>query len=188
MSEQTQSSATPESDQRPRCPWCSAILSSADDARCPSCSAALRDAADKELPGVTAIDHEAILRSRKPPAKPGGLIGWLSGSYQEAPEASPAPETFSPPDPAVKREMLRMELAAIEARVEAQRAEIEAELVAARVRLPSNAGESADEAGASPHVEESTEAAEAASDGERPYGEAPDQRAVTSNPPDRQPA
>lgn len=179
MSEQNQSDATPESDERPRCPWCSAILASADDARCPSCNAALRDTADKDLPGVTAIDHEAILRSRKPVAKPSGLIGWLSGSYQEAPEAPPAPETFSPPDPAVRREMLRMELAAMEARIEAQRVELEAELVVTGGRLPSTAESS----GTAASVDEApSDRTEGSPDGEDPGGDVVDHESVT--PPD----
>lgn len=143
MSEQHQGDSTSDFDDQPRCPWCSAVLDSAEAATCPSCNATLRDTADADLPGVTAIDHEALLRARKPVAKPGRLMGWLSGSYQEAPEAPPPPETLSPPDQAVKREMLRMELAALEAQVEAHRAELEAELVAAGVR-PTSTGEAPD--------------------------------------------
>lgn len=142
MSDQTPSETMPESDDPLRCPWCSAKLASVDEAICPSCHATLKEAAESELPGVTRVDHEAILRARKPPAKSGGLMGWLSGSYQEAPEAPPAPGTFSPPDDDVKREMIRLELAAIEAQIEAQRAELDAELMASGGHLPEPVGPS----------------------------------------------
>lgn len=128
MARKTKRDSMPKSADPPRCPWCSAALASTDQVRCPSCAATLREAVDEEVPGVTSIDHEAILRSRRPVSRPSGLIGWLSGGYQEAPESPVAPHTFSPPDADVKREMLRMELAAIEARVEAQHAELRAEL------------------------------------------------------------
>lgn len=68
-------------------------------------------------------------------------MGWLAGSSQEQPEhPAPAPEptaTFDPPNDDVKREMLRMEIAAIEARTEAERSALEAELgIAARAAVP----------------------------------------------------
>ncbi len=174
MAEPTQGDNMPETNEPPHCPWCSAILSSADDSRCPSCNAALRDTADKELPGVTSIDHEAILRSRMPVPKPSGFMGWLSGGYQDAPEPPPAPHTFSPPDTEVKREMLRMELAAIEARMEAQRAELEAELVAAGVQPPGHL-ESSD---ADASQGEASSQVDGSGDGAGPDGAAPDGESV----------
>ena len=127
MSEQSLSDSASESDTTPRCPWCSAALASADDAICPSCNATLREDVAKEVPGVTSVDHEAILRSRKPVARSTGVMGWLSGNYQENPESTAEQITISPPDADVKREMLRMELAAIGAKLDAQRGELEAE-------------------------------------------------------------
>lgn len=55
-------------------------------------------------------------------------MGWLSRDEEvKAPEP---PETFAPPDPEVRREMLRMEMAALETRMLAQRAEQELARVA----------------------------------------------------------
>ncbi|MES2210171.1 MAG: hypothetical protein V4515_08300 [Chloroflexota bacterium] len=127
MSDQPQGDTIPQSDG-PKCPWCSVPLASVDDARCPSCNATLRESTDEEVPGVTRVDHEALFRPRTSPARSAGLIGWLAGSKPEDPEPQPSPSTFSPPDADVRREMLRMELAAIEAKLDAQRAELESEL------------------------------------------------------------
>ena len=55
-------------------------------------------------------------------------MGWLSGSYQEPAAPPEAKREISPPDEEVRREMLRMEIAAIEARMEAERAELATEL------------------------------------------------------------
>ncbi|TAL08769.1 MAG: hypothetical protein EPO00_06745 [Chloroflexota bacterium] len=113
-----------------QCPWCSATLDSADAARCPSCNAILRESTGSEVPGVTSVDLDAVLRSRKPPSRQSGFIGWLSGSYQEAPGPEAERSEVSPPDEDVKREMVRMEIAAIEARMEAERLELAAERAA----------------------------------------------------------
>ena len=78
------------------------------------------------MPGVTRIDVDAILKGRTPTQKPRGLIGWLSGEYEVA-EAVTPPGTLEPPDEAVRREMLRLELAALEAEVLARQAEAVAE-------------------------------------------------------------
>jgi hypothetical protein len=123
MSEQLLSGGGPTSDSDLVCPWCSAALPSADVERCPSCGAALKEP-DAAVPGVTQIDVEAILKGRTPTQKPRGLIGWLSGEYDAGkPEAAP-PGTLEPPDEAVRREMLRLELAALEAEVLARQVEV----------------------------------------------------------------
>jgi len=96
------------------CPWCSAVLPSADLEDCPSCGATLTSTSTSEaaLPGVTAIDHEAIARNareavRQPRSR---LLSWLSGEYDEE---APAPSgAIAPPDAAVRREMLRLRMAA----------------------------------------------------------------------------
>ncbi len=46
----------------------------------------------------------------------------------ELPSSPASPDTFEPPDDAVRREMLRMELASLEAEMEGERAALEAEL------------------------------------------------------------
>lgn len=122
MSEEQMSGGGPESDPAMICSWCSAVLKSATEERCPSCGAALHEADGSEVPGLTRVDHEAILRSRTPAQRSRGLIGWLSGEYRA--EAAPEPPgTFAPPPDDVRREMLRLELAALEAEVLARRAE-----------------------------------------------------------------
>lgn len=122
MSEQAVSGGGPASDDAQVCPWCSAALPTGDETRCPSCGASLKEAEAAEVPGVTRVDHEAILKARAPIQKSRGLIGWLSGEYEAEPEATPA-GSIEPPDAAVRREMLRLELAALEAEVQARQVE-----------------------------------------------------------------
>jgi hypothetical protein len=114
------------------CPWCSAALKTGREETCPSCGASLHEAAESEVPGVTRVDHEAILKGRTPGQKGRGLIGWLSGEYEAEPAAD-TPESIALPEEAVRREMLRLELAALEAEVQGRQAEAEAELVEARI-------------------------------------------------------
>jgi hypothetical protein len=123
MSEELLSGGGPASDSDLVCPWCSATLPSADVERCPSCGAALKEP-DATVPGVTQIDVEAILKSRSPTQKPRGLIGWLSGEYDAGKPATPPPGTLEPPAEAVRREMLRLELAALEVEVLARQVEV----------------------------------------------------------------
>jgi hypothetical protein len=123
MSEQQLSGGGPTSDSDLVCPWCSAALPSADVERCPSCGAALKEP-DAAVPGVTQIDVDAILKSRTPTEKRRGLIGWLSGEYDAGKPETPPPGTLEPPDEAVRREMLRLELAALEAEVLARQVEV----------------------------------------------------------------
>lgn len=128
MSESLLSGGGPSSDPALVCPWCSASLPSATEERCPSCGAALQESDAAPVPGVNQIDVEAILKGRATTQRPRGLIGWLAGEYEaEAPEAPP-PGTLEPPDEAVRREMLRLELAALEAEVLARQAEAVAEV------------------------------------------------------------
>lgn len=104
------------------CPWCSAELPGPGLERCPSCGAALLGPDAAEVPGVTRVDHEAILNSRSPAQRSRGLMGWLSGEYQ-AEKPPEAVESFAPPPEDVRREMLRLELVALEAEVLARQAE-----------------------------------------------------------------
>jgi hypothetical protein len=131
MSEQLLSGGGPESDSAPVCPWCSAPLPSGTEERCPSCGASLHEADTSEIPGVTRIDHEALLRAREPEPRSRGLIGWLSGEYEEEAPAPPPPGTLEPPDDAVRREMMRLELAALEVEVHARQVEAIVEAVEA---------------------------------------------------------
>jgi hypothetical protein len=107
----------------PRCNWCSAVLPSDHETTCPSCGATLiADGEATSVPGLTAIDAEAILRNaRNAKAKPRSrLLGWISGDYDAGVEASAPPGSLAPPDEAVRREMLRLELEAQVANAEAE--------------------------------------------------------------------
>ena len=104
------------------CPWCSANYSGDPDT-CPSCGAALAvdPATDPALPGLTAIDAAAIVRAKTPVARPRNrLLSWISGEY---PDEAPSPTeagALAPPDLDVRREMLRLELQAEVANLQAE--------------------------------------------------------------------
>jgi hypothetical protein len=104
------------------CPWCSARYAG-DPEVCPSCGAALAvdPTTDAALPGLTAIDAAAIVRAKAPVARPRSrLLSWISGDYPD--EASTASDAgaLAPPDPDVRREMLRLELEAEVANLQAE--------------------------------------------------------------------
>jgi hypothetical protein len=95
------------------CPWCSAELNATDLETCPSCKATLTSTGEAALPGVTAIDHEALLRTnREPRPQRNRLLSWLSGEYVEEGERPAEPQAVAPPDLAVRREILRLEIEA----------------------------------------------------------------------------
>lgn len=97
------------------CPWCSAAVPT-DAARCPSCGASLRDSAAGEVAGVTQIDPHAVSKAAR--IRPGRLAGWLGAERTtENPELSGRVE---PPSDEVRREMLRLELAALDAELDAK--------------------------------------------------------------------
>ena len=79
---------------------------------------------DPVVPGVTSIDAAALLRnSSQAPRQRGRLLSFLTGDVT-AEEVSPADHaSLAPPEDAVRREMLRLE-------VEAERAQVVAEVVA----------------------------------------------------------
>ena len=103
------------------CPWCSAKVS-ASAAKCPSCGASLRDAVDEEILGVTQIDPAAVSKASR--IKPGRLATWL-GAEDTAP-TSDLGGHVEPPSKEVREEMLRLELAAIDAEIEAKKQAAEA--------------------------------------------------------------
>ena len=102
------------------CPWCSATVPVASST-CPSCGAALRDAADGDIAGVTQIDPGAVLRTKR--VKRSGLAAWLVGEREAD---APSIGKVEPPSDAVLKEMRRLELAAIEAELDAKAAAAEA--------------------------------------------------------------
>lgn len=113
----------------PRCMWCSAELPSDHEVTCPSCGATLIGEGDTPVPGVTAIDAEAIVRgTRGVGAKPRSrLMSWISGEYDEEADKPAPPGSLSPPPPEVRREMLRLELEAQVANLQAEAGAIAAE-------------------------------------------------------------
>lgn len=104
------------------CPWCSAPLPAADTPTCPSCGAQLVPDSDTQVPGVTTIDAEAIVRAahQPTPQRRNRLLSWISGEYDDASEEPVALGSVAPPDPAVRREMLRLELEAEVANLQAE--------------------------------------------------------------------
>jgi hypothetical protein len=103
------------------CPWCSAKVS-AKVTKCPSCGASLRDAVDEDILGVTQIDPGAVSRASR--IKPGRLATWL-GAEDTAPSSNLGGHV-EPPSKEVREEMLRLELAAIDAEIEAKKQAAEA--------------------------------------------------------------
>jgi hypothetical protein len=119
---------TPEASVQPRCMWCSSILPSDSEVNCPTCGATLIGEGDNQVPGVTAIDAAAIIRGRADP-KPqrrSRLMSWISGEYPEEDKPAP-PGSLSPPPAEVRREMLRLELEAQVANLQAEAGAMAAE-------------------------------------------------------------
>jgi hypothetical protein len=108
-----------------RCPWCSAELPVPDVEHCPSCGAALTTAtgAEPDIRGVTTLDPEAILRARSEVSRPRSrILSFITGEAPvEVDEEDAA--SFAPPSDEVRREMLRLQ-------IEAERADLEAESIA----------------------------------------------------------
>lgn len=113
------------------CPWCSAALPSPGLAQCPSCGAALKSDVDESLPGLTAIDAGAIVRAKQVAIRPKSrLLSWLSGDDPDDVFTKAEGNALEPPDDAVRREMLRMELEAEVANLQAENEAIMAEAAA----------------------------------------------------------
>ncbi len=113
----------------PRCMWCSAQLPSDSEVTCPSCGATLIGEGDSQVPGVTAIDAEAIVRgARAAKSRPRSrLMSWISGEYDEDADKPAPPGSLAPPPPEVRREMLRLELEAEVANLQAEAGAMAAE-------------------------------------------------------------
>jgi len=177
----------PDSHAEPVCPWCSAGLS-ADVAVCPSCGAILTSDEEQDLPGVTAVDAKAALAAARPPSR-SRLLSWISGDYpagaaSEA-EIKADAQALAPPDPAVQREILRLELEAevanLQAEADAIRSDaiIEGRLVDSpegQDETPASEAETPASEAETPATEAETPATEAetpASEAETPTGETP---------------
>jgi hypothetical protein len=152
----------------PRCMWCSAELPSDNEVTCPSCGATLIGEGDTQLPGVTAIDAEAIVRAGRPikTSSRNRLMSWISGDYEDDDQPAP-PGSLSPPPPEVRREILRLELEAQVANLQAEADSMAAE-AAVESGVPIDAEAAAENGDAAPDAAaaETAETPEAAATGE----------------------
>ena len=124
MADQTLPADTPSESI---CPWCSAAVVPGSPT-CPSCGAILESDEDRDVPGLTAVDL-AALRPESKPASRNRLLSWISGEYpDDAPSANEA-QALAPPDAEVQREILRLELEAEVANLEAERDSLLSEAV-----------------------------------------------------------
>ena len=97
-----------------RCPWCSADLPDPDAKTCPSCEANLSAEVEAAVPGLTAIDLERLAFRRSTAPKKSRLMSWISGDsdYEDATDPVAPPGSLDLPPFEVRREMLRLEMAA----------------------------------------------------------------------------
>lgn len=113
----------------PRCPWCSGVLASADDAVCPACGATLTSEAEPQIPGVTTLVAAPSARLGRPQNR-SRLLQWLSGEpADEVATPVAAPGSLAPPPEEVRREIRRLELAAHLTNLTAEASAIAAEEV-----------------------------------------------------------
>ena len=105
------------------CPWCSATVP-VEALTCPSCSASLRDAAEGDILGVTQVDPLAVARAKRirSPRNIAAFLGVGDGPVEDEPNGKVAP-----PSDEVRQEMLRLELAALDAEIEAKSKEAAAQ-------------------------------------------------------------
>ena len=111
-------STSPDAASDSICPWCSATLTPGA-ANCPSCGANLTADDDHELPGVNAIDQEVVRGLKKPPSR-SRLLSWISGDYEPGTPSVVEAGALAPPDPNVQREILRLEIEAEVANLQAE--------------------------------------------------------------------
>ena len=98
------------------CPWCSATVP-VEATTCPSCGASLRDAAAGDILGVTQVDPAAVVRAKRirSPRNIAAFLGVGDGPVEDEPSGK-----VEPPSDEVRQEMLRLELAALDAEIEAK--------------------------------------------------------------------
>lgn len=115
MADPTTDGAASSAPSKPRCPWCSAELPDPAAASCASCKANLAGGAEPQVPGLTALDLERLAFRRSTTPKKSRLLSWISGDsdYEDATEPVVAPGSLAPPSPDVRREMFRLEKAAL---------------------------------------------------------------------------
>jgi len=69
------------------------------------------------VPGLTAVDAKA---PREKPRSRNRLLSWISGEYPEQAPAETGTSAIAPPDPEVQREILKLEIEAEVANLQAQ--------------------------------------------------------------------
>ena len=111
------------------CPWCSTPLGP-DAVTCPSCGAALTGDEEPHVPGVTAIDQKSAAAKRRPTKSPSRLMAWIAGDTQDDIPSEAEAQAIAPPDLEVRREIMRLELEAEVANLQAETDAILAEAVA----------------------------------------------------------
>ncbi|HEX7950561.1 MAG TPA: hypothetical protein VF494_09450 [Candidatus Limnocylindrales bacterium] len=97
---------------------------------CPSCGANLVAEGDPNVPGVTAIDAASLIRSKTAPQPRNRLLSWISGESQADVPSKAEAQAIAPPDDEVRREILRLELEAHVANLQAEADAMRAEAVA----------------------------------------------------------
>ena len=113
------------------CPWCSATYTG-DPEDCPSCGATLAadPAIDPSLPGLTSIDAAAIVRAtQQAPKSRNRLLSWISGEYPEEGASATEAAALATPELEVRREILRLELEAEVANLQAEADALRSEAV-----------------------------------------------------------
>lgn len=111
------------------CPWCSAALTP-DAIICPSCGANLVADGESNVPGVTAVDAASIVRSKATTQPRSRLLSWISGEYPNDVPSKAEAHAIAPPDLDVRREILRLELEAEVANLQAEAGALRAEAAA----------------------------------------------------------
>ena len=112
------------------CAWCSAPLPSPDPDHCPSCGAILTGEQAESLPGITTVDATAMRGAPTTTRPKNRLLSWINGDYPEDSISPADAKALEPPDAAVKREMLRLELEGEVASLKAQADALVAEAAA----------------------------------------------------------
>ena len=79
---------------------------------------------------MTAIDAAALVRSKAAPQPRNRLLSWISGEYQADLPSKAEAQAIAPPDDDVRREILRLELEAHVANLQAEADAIRAEAAA----------------------------------------------------------
>ena len=111
------------------CPWCSAQLGP-DAVTCPTCGAALTGDEEPQVPGVTAVDQKLAATRRRPTKSPSRLMAWIAGDSPDDIPSEAESQAIAPPDLEVRREILRLELEAEVAKLQAETDAILSEAVA----------------------------------------------------------